>query len=107
GTGAFILIVILLIEQRWMHALIAVLYIIGFALILIVYRSILLERNDAKARFEALLDEFRSLKRSVKMQEETARNEERTYIARRIHDSVGHKLTSLLMQLEMFRMQAD
>ena len=34
-------------------------------------------------------------------QEQFARSEERTKIARDMHDSVGHKLTALLMQLEM------
>jgi signal transduction histidine kinase len=63
--------------------------------------------SEATARYDALLSEYRKLKREARNHEEAARIEERTHIARRIHDSVGHKLTSLLMQLETFRMQAD
>lgn len=47
------------------------------------------------------------MKRRIVTNEKAARQEERTQIARDIHDSVGHKLTALLMQLEVLRMQAD
>lgn len=55
--------------------------------------------------FEQLLSQYRQLKRMSVEQEQFVRAEERTKIARDIHDSVGHKLTSLLMQLEMMSIQ--
>lgn len=58
------------------------------------------------ARGEALLMEYRKLRRLLATTEEAARQEERAQVGRDIHDSVGHKLTALLMQLEVFRMGA-
>lgn len=55
--------------------------------------------------YEQLLSQFRKIKRDSVEQEELVRAEERTKIARDMHDSVGHKLTSLLMQLEMLSIQ--
>ena len=63
------------------------------------------------ARYEALQDEhraimsaYRTTKRRLVADEERARHDERRTIARELHDSVGHKLTALLMQLEVYRM---
>ena len=55
--------------------------------------------------YEQLLSQFRQIKRDSVEQEELVRAEERTKIARDMHDSVGHKLTSLLMSLEMMSIQ--
>ncbi|MBE3568698.1 MAG: sensor histidine kinase, partial [Bacillales bacterium] len=55
--------------------------------------------------YETLVGEFRNLKRISYESERTARLEERTRIARDIHDSVGHKLTALLMHLQILSMQ--
>lgn len=60
--------------------------------------------DDLDARYQALLSEYRNLKRRVVSEEDITRQEERMLIAHEIHDSVGHKLTALLMQLEMFRL---
>ncbi|WP_053073895.1 sensor histidine kinase [Bacillus sp. LL01] len=49
--------------------------------------------------WKSLLVEYRALKRQVLENEEIARVEERNRIARDIHDSVGHQLTALMMQL--------
>ncbi len=49
--------------------------------------------------WKSLLVEYRALKRQVLETEEVARVEERNRIARDIHDSVGHQLTALMMQL--------
>ena len=62
---------------------------------------------DYRLRYEALLSEYRNLKRNVNLNEEAARAAERTNVARQIHDSVGHKLTALLMQMEVFRMNSS
>lgn len=58
-------------------------------------------------RYEALLTEYRRLKRRVAGEEDAARQEERMLIGHEIHDSVGHKLTALLMQLEAFRLKEE
>ncbi|SES05804.1 Signal transduction histidine kinase [Salipaludibacillus aurantiacus] len=70
------------------------------------YQHLSRERQMSE-QHEALLIEFRKLKRSAAAGEAAVRREERTQIARDIHDSVGHKLTALLMQLEVFRLQAS
>ncbi len=59
------------------------------------------ERREQFALYEGLLGEYRQLKRFVHESEQAARLEERTKIARDIHDSVGHKLTALLMSIEI------
>lgn len=76
------------------------------AALLFFKRSYILE-DELQERNEALLSEYRKMKRRLLTDEQAARQEERTQIARDIHDSVGHKLTALLMQLEVFRLQAD
>ncbi len=65
------------------------------------------EAEEVRARYDALLHEYRGLKRKAVSDEKLARQQERTLIGREIHDSVGHKLTNLLMQLEVARMEAD
>ncbi|WP_227994818.1 sensor histidine kinase [Oceanobacillus sp. CFH 90083] len=54
-----------------------------------------------KHLYDALSDSYRQLKRLHVNAEENARMEERTRIARDMHDSVGHHLTALIMQIEM------
>ncbi len=73
----------------------------------VVFRKIWSNEEEMSARNEALLSEYRKMKRRIVSDEESARQEERTQVGRDIHDSVGHKLTALLMQLEVFRMEAD
>ncbi|MFF2888230.1 sensor histidine kinase [Paenibacillus sp. NPDC057967] len=72
----------------------------AFAAFRLTYAS---ERHEI-ARGEALLAEYRKLRRLLATNEKAARQEERAQVGRDIHDSVGHKLTALLMQLEVFRM---
>ncbi|MCM3611570.1 sensor histidine kinase [Planococcus sp. MERTA32b] len=79
---------------------------IVYAALALFRKSFILE-DELQERNEALLSEYRKMKRRLLTDEQAARQEERTQIARDIHDSVGHKLTALLMQLEVFRMQAD
>lgn len=54
---------------------------------------------------DQLQSDYRELKRQVVSNERNVRQEERNQIARDIHDSVGHRLTALLMQLEVARLQ--
>ncbi|WP_203334822.1 sensor histidine kinase [Planococcus beigongshangi] len=79
---------------------------IVYAALAFFRKSYILE-DELQERNEALLSEYRKMKRRLLTDEQAARQEERTQIARDIHDSVGHKLTALLMQLEVFRLQAD
>lgn len=58
-----------------------------------------------KSTYEDLQSDYRNLKRQVVVNEKNVRQEERNQIAREIHDSVGHRLTALLMQLEVARLQ--
>lgn len=80
----------------------------AFILILsfITYQKISL-LNDADSRYQALLHEYRKIKLKSATDEKLARQEERTQIGREIHDRVGHKLTNLLMQLEVTRMDSE
>ncbi|RLL45503.1 sensor histidine kinase [Oceanobacillus piezotolerans] len=55
--------------------------------------------------YEEVAGEYRRLKRLSLGLEQQARLEERTRIARDIHDSVGHRLTALIMKLEMLSIQ--
>ncbi len=64
-------------------------------------------RKEKNELYEQLLLQYRKLKRLSVEQEELVRLEERTKIARDMHDSVGHKLTALLMQLEVMDLQND
>lgn len=59
------------------------------------------EKHMKQDLYETLLGEFRKLKRFAYEAERAARLEERTKIARDIHDSVGHKLTALIMKLQV------
>lgn len=71
----------------------------------VVLNRMLHEIQEKKEMHAQLLGELRRMKRSTMAQENMVRLEERTRIGRDIHDSVGHKLTALLMQLEMDSMQ--
>ena len=63
------------------------------------------ERREQKTIYEELLAEYRKLRRMNLETENNARLQERTNIARDIHDSVGHRLTALIMRLEMLSIQ--
>ncbi|WP_404458587.1 sensor histidine kinase [Oceanobacillus kapialis] len=65
------------------------------------------ERKDMRELYDQLRAEYRSMKRINLMTERDARLEERTKIARDIHDSVGHRLTALIMKLEMLSIQHE
>lgn len=82
-------------------------YAVLLAVSLMLFRILWQRTEEYEARNEALLNEYRKMKRRIASDEEIARQEERTQIGRDIHDSVGHKLTALMMQLEVFRMQAE
>jgi len=82
--------------------LIAMILIGGLFLFLLVRLSrMAIEKTKQKEAYEQLHADYRQLKRMNVSAEEMAKAEERTRIAREIHDSVGHRLTALIMKLEI------
>ncbi len=65
------------------------------------------DREDLLAIYNEVLLEYRLLKRRALENEGHVRLEERTRISREIHDSVGHKLTAVLMQLEIMSIESN
>src|SRR5699024_7704287 len=63
------------------------------------------QRTSSEREVKKLEAQLRSLKRRNLSMEQAARMEERTKIMREIHDSVGHKLTALIMKLEILAIQ--
>src|SRR5690606_13050302 len=85
---------------------------IGFYLLVMMAYYIIFTMNQQRAElleqrqmYEELVGEYRKLKRINLLNEENVRTEERNRIARDIHDSVGHRLTALIMKLEMLAIQ--
>lgn len=83
--------------------------IISIIIIFLVLKinSMANERLEQKELYAEILGEYRKLKRLNLESERDARIQERTMIARDIHDSVGHRLTALLMKLEMLSIQRN
>lgn len=106
GCGA-ILITVLNSNLGQIIEIFVEIYIIFLLIGLLVYKQTKDQWTDLDARYQALFSEYRDIKRRAVSEEELARQEERVLIAHEIHDSVGHKLTALIMQLEMFRLQTS
>ena len=85
------------------HTLFIIMLLTGF----IYYKIRYIQHQELKTRYENVYSEFRTLKRRIALDEKIARQEERQMIGQEIHDSVGHKLTSLIMQLEAYRLQSE
>ena len=62
--------------------------------------------RELEESHQILLQEYRQLARRVRDEEELVRQEERQMIGQEIHDSVGHNLTSLIMQFEALRIKS-
>lgn len=73
---------------------------------LISFRGIFEKKELLEEQHSALLTEYRRIKRLEATGQAEARHEERARIAEELHDSLGHKLTSLMMQLEVLRLQS-
>lgn len=63
--------------------------------------------RELEESHQTLLQEYRQLARRVRDEEEFVRQEERQMIGQEIHDSVGHNLTSLIMQFEALRIKSE
>lgn len=82
-----------------------IMFSLFFYFLVLTVNRMTVERDQQKKTYDKLSGEFRRLKRLTLRTEEAARIEERTKIARDIHDSVGHRLTALIMKLEMLSIQ--
>ena len=67
-------------------------------------QQLLTEKSNG---IDELAYEYKKLKRQIAKEEDALKQAERARIARAVHDSVGHPLTSLIMQLQMIDMQSD
>ncbi|MDQ0273816.1 sensor histidine kinase [Cytobacillus purgationiresistens] len=83
------------------------LYYLLLVIALLHYQVIYKQEKAQRINNDTLLDEYRRMKRQLITEEEQARQDERMLIGHEIHDSVGHKLTALLLQFEAFRLTAD
>lgn len=101
-TGA-LLSVVLAIQDQW-YPLISAVFLFSFVTyIFTVLKESREKEKGVKKNYKKLSDDYAKMKRQMATQEQVARQEERSHIARDIHDSVGHRLTALLMQLEVAR----
>ena len=103
GYSSALLILLGIVKNEW--SLTSLIFGGLFFFIAVLLNRHAEERKEQREVYEQLLGEYRRLKRMNLENEQVARLEERTRIARDIHDSVGHKLTALLMQLEMLSIQ--
>src|SRR5690606_22990206 len=101
--SALLIVFAYIYRNDWSFVLAIIICFILF--LLISLNQYIWERKDQQYLYDQLLGEYRQLKRSKIEHERVVRLEERTRIARDIHDSVGHKLTALLMQLQMISME--
>ncbi|MFB5660269.1 sensor histidine kinase [Alteribacillus sp. HJP-4] len=108
GAGV-ILLTGALLPTFFQYTALPPLFIILYSALLIaafiLFRTYFDSEEETAARSEALLSEYRSMKRRLVSEEELTRRDERIQVGRDIHDSVGHKLTALLMQLEVLRLK--
>ncbi|CAG9622087.1 sensor histidine kinase [Sutcliffiella rhizosphaerae] len=82
--------------SSFFYQILLIIFLIGIGAITNKY---VVESERLDKDWKSLLVEYRDLKRQLLKNEEVARIEERNRIARDIHDSVGHQLTALMMQL--------
>lgn len=100
----FSFFLILTIVQK-QNIILAVIVSSVFIFLMIAHNKNSLKNLHENQSIEQLKAEYRQLKRMQISMDEVARNEERTRIAREIHDSVGHQLTALMMKLEMLHIE--
>ncbi|WDF02537.1 sensor histidine kinase [Shouchella hunanensis] len=103
--GAILLCSVLLSEGTLSMTTIA-LFLSFISLYCAVYLNKQIQLNHVnQEQVNTLLYEKRLLKRQLVEEEDTVKQAERTRIARDVHDSVGHQLTALGMQLQMAELQ--
>lgn len=95
-----------IIFQEWLLLLYLTLLAIMTGILYFNLRKSTSNEQVLENELNELKDDFQSLKHQLVNNEQSVRQEERNQIAREIHDSVGHRLTALLMQLEVERIKA-
>lgn len=75
------------------------------AFILLSIKKLSVANEEAKHDKQTHVMEYRSLSRQLREQELNTAAKERNRIARDLHDSVGHQLTALMMQLQVVELQ--
>ncbi|MEK4564167.1 histidine kinase [Alkalihalobacillus sp. FSL R5-0424] len=75
------------------------------AMILLSIKKLSIANDEAKHEKQTHVMEYRSLSRQLREQELNTAAKERNRIARDLHDSVGHQLTALMMQLQVVELQ--
>ncbi|MFK3939884.1 sensor histidine kinase [Alkalihalobacillus sp. NPDC078783] len=75
------------------------------AMILLSIKKLSVANEEAKHEKQTHVMEYRSLSRQLREQELNTAAKERNRIARDLHDSVGHQLTALMMQLQVVELQ--
>lgn len=95
------------LSLNWLYLAYFTLLSAIIGILLYSWEQALKETIELKEQMNLLKNDFQSIKRQLAGTEQSARQEERNQIAREIHDSVGHRLTALLMQMEVARLQAS
>ncbi|MUV36675.1 Histidine kinase [Lentibacillus sp. JNUCC-1] len=103
GVNALILIALSFLQDK--HSIDAAVTGLFLVVMAVLLNKAVLARDKQIELYEELLSEYHRLKRLNVKADQTVRIQERTRIARDLHDSVGHKLTSLIMKLEMLAIQ--
>jgi len=102
--GSLTVIGLIFVLLQWLP-LYGLLMLIILSVCSLVMRHYMQAYSEKNILYKELLGQYRALKRLSVEQDQLVRAEERTKIARDIHDSVGHNLTALLMQAEMISIQ--
>lgn len=92
--------------QEWLFLLYLSLLALLTGTIYYYLKKAIVDNQEMRNENTLFKDEFQTLKNQFIHNEDTVRQEERNQIAREIHDSVGHRLTALIMQLEVERIKA-
>ncbi|WP_185971089.1 sensor histidine kinase [Alkalicoccobacillus porphyridii] len=86
-------------------ALFMIMQYVIFLSTLYLIKKLTISNQKYQADHHAYLSEYRKMNRQLRDQEQSAAAKERNRIARDLHDSVGHQLTALMMQLQMVEFQ--
>lgn len=95
-----------IVYQEWLYGLFVTLLALATGTLFCGWQRAIQNKKELQKNHDAIYNEYRVMKRNYANSEELARQEERNQIAREIHDSVGHRLTALMMQLEVAKLQA-
>ena len=75
-----------------------------FGTLLIFIKSTREVRDEAQSTNEKLIQANAALEKANREVERLVRVEERSHVSRELHDTVGHEVTGLIMEIEMLRL---